>query len=404
MNPIQKQRRNLILGGGAVILGGTAVLTGCGGGGVEVGSGGTGNTTPNPQAITVTGPITGFGSIIINSIRFDDTNATVADERGALFAKDRLRLGMVVTVSGQVQSDGVTAVATAVQLRSELKGNISAIDLTNNKITVLGFGVMVTNNTSFDDVASITALRINDVVQVYGLRDPISQIITATRIERDSANSTAAFVVGNIRSIDSINKTLVIGSSERSITLGYGNAVITPASNVFALDQKIYAEVSINSNGLLQALNINILGTATAPIGGRVDIEGVVSEFTSLASFKISGQQIDASAAEFNRGSLADLKNGAIAAIRGELFNGIIKASRIEIQTNNQDANRYQLKGSISSFTSVSQFVVRNTVVDATNATYLEGNASLLAVNAKVELTGVIKGNVLQASTIKIER
>ena len=49
------------------------LLTGCGGG---VESGGTGAT----PASFASGPITGFGSVIVNGVRFDDSKAVVTDD------------------------------------------------------------------------------------------------------------------------------------------------------------------------------------------------------------------------------------------------------------------------------------------------------------------------------------
>ena len=54
-----------------LLLAAFALLTGCGGGG-GVDSGGTG-VTPSVSA----GPITGFGSVIVAGVRFDDSTATV---------------------------------------------------------------------------------------------------------------------------------------------------------------------------------------------------------------------------------------------------------------------------------------------------------------------------------------
>ena len=75
-----------------------AVAVGCGGGGgstsvAGVGSGGTGSFT--------SGPITGFGSIIVNGIRFDESAASasgsIKDDDGVVGSSGSLKLGMVST-------------------------------------------------------------------------------------------------------------------------------------------------------------------------------------------------------------------------------------------------------------------------------------------------------------------
>jgi hypothetical protein len=71
-------------------------LSGCGGGsgGADTaglpGTGGTG---------IYQGSITGFGSVIVNGVTYDNANATMR-LNDALVAQDALRLGMVATVRG----------------------------------------------------------------------------------------------------------------------------------------------------------------------------------------------------------------------------------------------------------------------------------------------------------------
>ena len=72
----------------------SVLLAACGGGGggdiAGVGTGGTGTIS---STVSV-GPISGFGSIIVAGVRFDDTTATVTDEDGTVRSRDDLKLGM----------------------------------------------------------------------------------------------------------------------------------------------------------------------------------------------------------------------------------------------------------------------------------------------------------------------
>src|SRR3954466_14390467 len=72
------------------------VLVACGGGG---GAGDTGApTTGTPSGATsyTLGTISGFGSVVVGGVRFDDSNATVEDEDGNAFRSSDLKLGMRV--------------------------------------------------------------------------------------------------------------------------------------------------------------------------------------------------------------------------------------------------------------------------------------------------------------------
>jgi len=76
----------------------TTALAGCGGG-VEVG--GTGSVIASFSQ----GPITGFGSIIVNGVHYDESAARVEDDDGAVRDRSVLRLGMVVQVTAGAVTD-----------------------------------------------------------------------------------------------------------------------------------------------------------------------------------------------------------------------------------------------------------------------------------------------------------
>ena len=83
------------------------MLTACGGGG---------GTTPPvsttaPAAAMYAGPITGFGSVIVNGMRFSSVGATLQDDDGQDINLDQLKLGMTVRVSGT--ADDSTQLGTA---------------------------------------------------------------------------------------------------------------------------------------------------------------------------------------------------------------------------------------------------------------------------------------------------
>ena len=80
-------------------------LVACGGG---VDSGGTGATSSYAS-----GPITGFGSVIVNGVRFDDSLASISDDDGTLRQRGDLRLGMSVEIRGSAISTDATAAKTS---------------------------------------------------------------------------------------------------------------------------------------------------------------------------------------------------------------------------------------------------------------------------------------------------
>jgi hypothetical protein len=184
------------------------LLTACGGG---VETGGTG-----PTGSYVEGPISGFGSIVVAGVRFDDAAARIEDADGTLRSRDELRLGMRVEVDAGVIADdgsgGRVATATRVRFAADLLGPVTAAFDAQGLIAVLGQAVRVTPATVVDGVAGgVPALAVGEIVEVHGFIDRglLLDRYVATRIERRSATPPAFRVRGFVREL--AGSTLRIG-------------------------------------------------------------------------------------------------------------------------------------------------------------------------------------------------
>jgi Domain of unknown function (DUF5666) len=403
------------------------LLLSCGSGS-ELGSGGTGGgltpTTPTTQAATVTGPITGFGSVIINGVKFDDSATSIVDRRGSAVARSVLKLGMVVTVNGQIQSDNVTGVANAIVLKSELQGPISSIDKATNQLVVLGVDVMVNANTLYENATSFAELAANDLVEIYGIRNPQTQLITATRIERKPLAGLGGYFVGRVGSNDSVNKTFTLNTSSTPVTVSYASAQLLPATATLSPNAFVFIESTNFTARPIVATRIDVIADFLAPTTGRLEIDSIVSNYTSAASFKLDGFTIDASSAIFARGDPTQITNGVRVEAKGQVVNSVLKADVIKVYlpgasgggqgsssgsssstttsssttssstTSSSSSSgglgdyivQFELEGPITAYASVSDFVVQGVKIDATNASFTKGSAADLKLNAKVRV------------------
>jgi hypothetical protein len=92
-----------------------SLLAGCGGGGGDAVSSPAGSAAPSSFAA---GTIAGFGSVIVNGVRFDDSKARVSDDDGQAADASVLRLGMRVEIQGgAVNDDGSGPRAEAREIR-----------------------------------------------------------------------------------------------------------------------------------------------------------------------------------------------------------------------------------------------------------------------------------------------
>ena len=213
----------------AALLSSLLLIAACGGGGSDDSSS-TGSSTDTGTATATAftqGTVTGFGSVIVNGVRFDDSSCTVTDDSGTAQALGALRLGMRVEIdSSAVDTTTATARAHALRFGGLVTGPVEAVDATAGTLTVLGQGVDVTSTTVFDDslAGGLAAVATGAVVEVHGLLDSATGRITATRIEPESS-ATRYKLRGVVRALDSTAKTFRIGAA----TINYAGVTPCPA-------------------------------------------------------------------------------------------------------------------------------------------------------------------------------
>lgn len=374
------------------LLGGAMALAGCGGGGggvATVGGGGTGSFS--------VGPITGFGSIIVNGIRFDDSAASILDDDGADM-RGKLKLGMLATVKGSPVS-GTSATATSVVVGSELKGRIEGtLNSVQKTFVVLGQTVQVTGSTVFDESLpkGFGSLATDTIVEVHGILDPAANTLQATFIEKE--NAPALFRIQGLASQhDATAKRFNIGS----IRIDYSNAT----------DVRI-----VPNNGALVRVRLTaVLPPAAIPpvwFATRIrppeealedrdeaEVEGAITAFTSTSQFSVNGLAVDASGASFPDGT-AGIVLGARVEVKGSLSNGVLVATRVKIEDRNEVDNlEFELHGTVSGLTATSFTLTSldKTVVVKVN---FSGSVPGLVNTAQVEVRGTVADS--SASSISI--
>ena len=373
------------------------LLTGCGGG---VDSGGTGAT----PASFASGPITGFGSVIVNGVRFDDSKAVVTDDDDGKSDRAKLRLGMTTEIRGSaitIDSTGApTSTASSIVFGSDVLGQVDSIDLAAKRLVVLGQGVDVNAATVFDDESvkgGLPALVMGDVVEVYALFDAAKGRYTATRIERKGEVKTFR-LRGVVSNFDGKAKAFNIGS-ERISYAGFTGAFVTPSNGSFVRVR--LNPVKVGSLWLVAGLKD---GTPKPGERDEVRLEGRVSSFDSQALFSVNGVLVNASGVP----PLAGLALGVRVEVEGTASNGVLMASKVKVKTEDDaDKQEFELRGSITSVDPDKlRFVLRGETVSYTvtgSVTVFEkGGVKDLKKDADVEVRGVLSddGSRLLAARI----
>ncbi len=383
-----------------------AVLAGCGGGGASliagIGSGGTGITpgvgsggTGSPAGGV--GAISGFGSIIVNGVRFDTEQA-----RLVLADVDALKLGMTVRVVGTIDDDLVTGTATDIFSAADLRGAASAIDAAGGRLTVLGTDVAVDTATVFAGGASTLAdLRNGDLVQVHGLPGTGGQL-HATRVER-VVGPASEVLTGTVDLLDTATATFRIGS----MLVRFAGAVFDPgwpASNL--ANGQLVRVRGTSGGGVLQASAVEPWYALAAGDGVRLTIAGLVTSMAGLRSLLVDGVPVDAGAAQVSGGPVASLGAGASVEVTGRGVGGVLVAERIRLRRGNAGGpadQTYSAEGPVGAFRSVADFRIRSQHVDASGATFVGGTAADLRNGRRVRATGTrVVDDVLRAQQVEI--
>jgi Domain of unknown function (DUF5666) len=389
--------RRYLLALGAVAL----TLAACGGGSggnvATVGTGGTG-------AFSV-GAITGFGSVIVNGVRFDDSSPSlsVSDDEGPRSLGD-LRLGMVVKVEGSTSTSGsASATASSIVFDSELLGPANVTNTSPKAITVIGQKVLTSNATVFDASlpAGMDSIQSGDVLEVHGFLNPVFNELQATFIERKTGLPTKYKISGNVSKLSSGSKTFQIGNETISFASLSGSNLPSNLADDLAVKVRL-APPAPNASGIWTATRVRQNKDAL-PDKEEAEVEGVVTAFTSTSTFSVGNVVVNAANASFRDGS-ANVFLGARVEVKGSLVGGVLVAKLVKSE---DDGNEVELDGSITSVdASAKTFVLRGQTVSYGGAVQYEGgSATDLVVGRKVEVkaqTGQTS-SIVNATKIKFE-
>ena len=300
-------------------------------GGEQLAGGGIGGT-----GIT-SGTVTGFGSVFVNGVEFDTSGAarTVDDVASVSNGSDDITVmnqGMVVTVTGTVNPDGVTGTATAIDFDEVIEGPIGTVpvedaDMIVKTFDILGTNVIVNRNTTvFVDTDYVSIAR-DDVIEVSGFFDASGNLI-ATLVDKEGVlgpGSTVEVhgVVSGFNSID----TFMLGP----VTVVYsGTTVFDKLPGTVSDGQFVEASGTLTGATTINAARIELEDNALTQ-AGSVSLEGIVTQFNSAADFMVGSQQINASAAVFVPATLATtIGNDSRVEINGTLAGSILTATVVE--------------------------------------------------------------------------
>ena len=277
------------------------------------------------------GTIDGFGSIFVNGVEFNTDNAAIFVD-GVPASEPDLSVGMVVSVEGTINEDGVTGEATVVIFDNELKGPVQAIavDAQGDVMTITILGVNVTvdriattfENTTFDTLA------VGDFVEISGFPEGLTDL-RATLLEKRQEiyveGESEIEIEGTISNLT--DSTFLL----RTYTVNYTSADLSEVTDSTLLDG-IYVEVKGTLSGdQIMATQIEQERSFSESLETDDDfsLQGTVTNYVDDSNFEIAGVPIDASNA-VKKPAVLTIADGVLLEVEGTWNGDILIATEIE--------------------------------------------------------------------------
>ena len=310
-----------------------AACGGGSGGGGTVASGGIGGTG------VTSGTVSGFGSVFVNGIEFDTDGASrdVDDEIDISNGRDDdtvLGIGMVVTIIGTVNDDGVTGTAESIEYDDDIEGPVAAApvedqDMLSKTFDVFNTTVVVGRDTTVFEATNYDDLAQNDLLEISGYFDVDGNLL-ATRVEREGVlvfGDSEVEIRGKVSGFDGIDTFLLGG-----ITIIFdGETEFEDLPGTVKDGQFVEVQGILDSATSIAAGRIEREDEDFGDDVDQISIEGIVTDFNDIGNFKVAGQRVNASKAAFEPASLeTSIAEGDKVEVEGAIVDGILKAKEVE--------------------------------------------------------------------------
>lgn len=376
----------------ALVLLVVITLAACGAGGgtdvAGVGSGGSG---------IASGSVSGFGSVIVDGVEYDDTNASrLVEDAGGTLANTAVKLGQRVRVAY-----GSGLVASQIQVQAQLVGPVSAALGDDGSFTVMGQRVRVvtasgdasqSSPTVLDGYTGAAAIAAGDEVEVHGAwvydSTRAEHVLAASRIEKLAAEADPVLLGGVVTAID--GKVLRLNSAS-------GTQVSASTLPTLAVGEVVRAWVSRASLAVspVPALRVASLNAAAdLASGDTVSLSGPASEFDpATGTVVVQGVKVKLpDGAALDNAALA---RGGFVTLQLSSAGSTVTASEVSQRSASIDLGRtVEVKGvtcGVDWTAATVNFVLRNTPIQAAASAI---DASCKAVSTSTDVLVDVRGGL----------
>ena len=296
----------------------------------EDGIEGTGIIADAENQLIAYGPITQFGSIYVNGIKYetDDAELEFVNSSG----KPSLSIGMMVQVHADWQQyeSGIFH-AQKVIFDHQIEGPIKSVTRQGDQVLldVLGTTVIVDSDTA-TDLSESSTYTSGSVVKVSGLVNENGEIVATymALISEAYAPDQQVELEGLITHISAADKMIKVNGFDVDVSsTKWKNGNF----DGIKIGSKVEAIGQYNADGYkLSATRLRVKNNdLSLQKGNKLTLDTIIAQYESIDSFELNGYQSDASKAETSNGVVEDLGNG----IRVKVSGYINQRGTFEIQT-----------------------------------------------------------------------
>ena len=300
--------------------------------GGEDGIEGTGRMALGNEHLIAYGPISRFGSIYVNGIKYEIDQAHVAFVNDQ--ALTQLQVGMVVKVQADWTSQGGrTFDAQKVWFDQQLKGPVSNISHTSfgTQLNVLGTLVNINEDTVLENML-LKNLKVGHVLTISGITD--GDDLMATYVARRSlalGNNQLVEIEAEVLSVNATQQRMVInGIDINTRDAKWAGAHIETLNKGDTVEVLGHYHPAKNS---LKATSITVKNAQLKLVNGnKLSLDGMISLYQSNGHFYLSGQKSNANDAEFLVGDASLLNNKVRIKANGRIDDsGVFIIRTIEV-------------------------------------------------------------------------
>ncbi len=276
-------------------------------------------------AIVAYGPITAFGSIVVDDVEYTIDNASIS-VNGQPATTSQLEVGQIVTVQGVQNAGGTTGTAASVSFNADVMGPIGRLDIAGRTMTVLGQTVQLESDTVFGagiQGDSLAGLQAGIAVEVSAFEDA-SGNLHASRIDLLPGDAPLQ-VKGTVQALDAAAQTFKVNE----LTVDYSGVQV--GSQLANGGMVIVGANAAPAGDVLYASKVQVSSGLGGTANQQGQMRGLITSMTSGQAFTVEGQQVQTDAGtQFVLHGRTLAPNVAISVHGTFTASGVLLADKVE--------------------------------------------------------------------------